>query len=90
MGNVFIYIFPTISLTYYIIQLQTRQLKKGDPVVYSNAQKELAVTLRDKALELGPTFIKLGQLLSTRIDVLPREYIDALELLQDKVRNCRY
>ena len=53
--------------------------------MYSSAQRALAVILRDKALELGPTFIKLGQLLSTRIDILPREYIEALELLQDRV-----
>lgn len=34
--------------------------------------------------ELGPTFIKLGQILATRVDLLPPQYITELEKLQDQ------
>ncbi|MGN6475300.1 MAG: ABC1 kinase family protein [Mycobacteriales bacterium] len=42
---------------------------------------ELAADLE----RLGPTFIKLGQLLSTRADLLPAPYIEALSRLQDRL-----
>ena len=42
-----------------------------------------ASRFRQLLAELGPTFIKLGQLLSTRPDVLPSHWIEELEALQD-------
>ncbi len=47
--------------------------------------RERARNLRMALEELGPTFAKLGQILSTRPDLLPPEFIDELATLQDKV-----
>ncbi|OMH40783.1 serine/threonine protein kinase [Desulfurobacterium indicum] len=43
------------------------------------------VRLRIALETLGPTYIKIGQMLSTRVDVFPEEYIKELEKLQDNV-----
>ncbi len=45
----------------------------------------LPEVLRQILIELGPTFVKLGQLLSTRPDLLGPEYIAVLETLQNNV-----
>ena len=40
---------------------------------------------RDQLVELGPTFIKLGQIASSRVDLYPLEFTRELESLQDNV-----
>ena len=49
-------------------------------------RRETASWLRESVLQLGPTFIKLGQLSSTRSDLFPREFVDELSKLQ--VHSC--
>jgi predicted unusual protein kinase regulating ubiquinone biosynthesis (AarF/ABC1/UbiB family) len=56
---------------------KTRAAKSGQP-----APEELA----DDLEKMGPTFIKFGQLLSSRADLLPEPYLKALARLQDKVK----
>jgi ubiquinone biosynthesis protein len=46
---------------------------------------EKAAAFRKRLVELGPAYVKLGQVLSTRPDLLPETYIHELETLQDDV-----
>jgi ubiquinone biosynthesis protein len=47
--------------------------------------RENAVGFRKRLVELGPAYVKLGQVMSTRPDLLPDDYIEELEKLQDDV-----
>ena len=48
-------------------------------------EQPMGVRIREALVELGPIFVKFGQALSTRRDLLPREIADELAKLQDRV-----
>ncbi|MEA5552769.1 AarF/ABC1/UbiB kinase family protein [Anabaena cylindrica UHCC 0172] len=56
----------------------------------SARRKAQAIWIRNTFLELGPTFIKVGQLFSTRADIFPSEYVEELSKLQDRVPAFSY
>lgn len=52
--------------------------------------ESLEVRIRQVLEELGPTFVKFGQTLSRRYDILPPSFIDELSKLEDKVQPLSY
>ena len=83
----FVVVFYRFSplLVAYLRDRKRYILFGGSRRVTTEMQLERADVLLDTLLTLGPTFIKLGQLLSTRPDILPKAYIDVLSSLQDDV-----
>ncbi len=66
-----------------LLGLEGAALDDDAPVDDGAADK--AKAFRERLVELGPAYIKLGQVLSTRPDLLPKPSIDELEHLQDDV-----
>jgi ubiquinone biosynthesis protein len=60
--------------------------RRGPRVELDGQPSQRGQHLREMLDELGPTFVKFGQLLSTRPDVLPPDIINELRALQDDVR----
>ena len=58
-------------------------MKEFDEDIYDNP---IEVRMRQALEELGPTFIKLGQVLSTRTDLIPAEYAQEFAKLQDNAQ----
>ena len=56
----------------------------------NGASPEKAVQFRKRLVELGPAYIKLGQVLSTRPDLIPETYVHELEKLQNEVPPIPY
>ncbi|MBW4523732.1 MAG: AarF/ABC1/UbiB kinase family protein [Phormidium tanganyikae FI6-MK23] len=53
-------------------------------------RRSLAIWIRETLLDLGPTFIKIGQLFSTRADLFASEFVEELSKLQDRVPAFSY
>lgn len=76
-------VFAKYGLKDFAAYIQTFRLPK--PLVIPALAKETAIDLRLALQELGPTFIKAGQLLSSRSDLLPKIIIKELQKLLDEV-----
>ena len=59
---------------------------KMHPAAWSSREKKNPLKLKQALEEMGPLAIKLGQLLSTRRDLIPPEVLSQLVLLQDRVK----
>ncbi|NCU23444.1 2-octaprenylphenol hydroxylase [Acinetobacter haemolyticus] len=59
---------------------------KMHPAAWSSREKKNPLKLKEALEEMGPLAIKLGQLLSTRRDLIPPEILSQLVLLQDRVK----
>jgi predicted unusual protein kinase regulating ubiquinone biosynthesis (AarF/ABC1/UbiB family) len=64
------------------MNLPRRMLRREPPPV---TRRTAAQHLREALEELGPTFVKLGQIASTRPEILPPAFTDELSKLQDDV-----
>ncbi len=78
LGRIFTVLVPSLSFAFGLWwdRQQGRTVEK---------QRRRAIQLRELLTELGPAYIKIGQALSTRPDLVPPLYLEELTLLQDQL-----
>lgn len=88
-----------IDIWSFVLQLMAARWMYGKAWTYSGAmtpekqairRRKQAIWIRETLLDLGPTFIKVGQLFSTRADIFPIEFVEELSKLQDRVPAFSY
>lgn len=79
---VFFLLLPSFINFYFD---RKRYMQDQDVSRYYDKMRSHAKKMVDRFIKLGPAFIKLGQLLSVRADVLPQPYMDEFYRLQDQV-----
>ena len=62
------------------------KLIRANPAAWSSREKRNPLKLKQALEDMGPLAIKMGQLLSTRRDLIPPEILSQLTLLQDQVK----
>lgn len=86
LRNGFGYLAEQLDL-HYLLPIRRRLLRPrlGEPPAQSLTTRSLGVRIRQTFEALGPTFVKLGQIMSTRPDLVPPDILRELEKLQDQV-----
>ncbi len=78
-------VFVREGLGHYLIQTKLKAKMHHTPIPPPKNLQLAALHFRHALEQLGPAFIKLGQLLSLRPDLVPEEFCKELEKLQDTV-----
>src|SRR6202789_363901 len=71
-------------------EFEAEKMPDAEKILPETAGQSKPEELADDLEKMGPTFIKFGQLLSSRPDLLPEPYLKALSRLQDKVKPFPY
>ena len=70
---------------FHVVMLGLRRVFVGTDASKERHQERQAVWLKEKLIKLGPTFIKMGQSMGTRADLLPLPFVTELGTLVDQV-----